>query len=130
MKTISCSKGKGRTKVSVSTRCIGEDLIVFLFNRKGHLGAVAIADYSDTEHRASTSVITRLGHKDDSIAYSAAHRLCSRLKSPVCAIAGIHVDNITKEEIAEIVQNCEALVEKLGMKLAVGSRRSLAAAAD
>jgi gallate decarboxylase subunit D len=106
------TEGCGRTHVCLSTQWIGKDLIVCLFNERGHIGAVAVADYSQTEDRASTSVITRLGHKDDFVACNAAHALCKQLKKPVCAIVGIHVDNITSEEIAQITQNCDTLIVK------------------
>jgi gallate decarboxylase subunit D len=122
MNQIQLNAGKGRTRVHLSTDWIGEDLIVRLFNKQGHIGAVAVADYSYPENRASTSVITRFGHKDDPIAYAAAYQLCKNLKKPVCAIAGIHVDNITEAEITEIVRNCEALVERLSRRLVVASR--------
>jgi hypothetical protein len=36
----------------------------------------------------------------------------SHLRKPVCAIAGTHVDEISKDEIAHIMRNREALVEK------------------
>lgn len=106
------TKGAGRTKVSLSTQTIGNDLIVCIFNEQGHLGAVAVAEYSQKEGRASTSVITRPGHRDDVIAREAAYKLCKSLKRPVCVIAGIHLDSITADEIADIVQNCAALVDE------------------
>jgi hypothetical protein len=112
MKSVLLSEGSGRTKVSLSSQSMGRDLIVCIFNECGHLGAVAVADFCHAQNRASTSVITRFGHKDDSIAYSAAHKLCKRLKEPVCAIAGVHLDDITKEEIAQIIQNCDKLVDR------------------
>lgn len=113
MKLVSLSEGAGRTRVSLSTKLIGNDLVVYLFNEHGHLGAVALAEYSHEENRASTSVITRLGHKDDVVAYGAAQKLCKLLKKPVCAIAGIHLDDITEEEITRITRNCERLVDRL-----------------
>ena len=113
MASISLSEGTGRTRVDLSTHMIGNDLIVSLFNDQGHLGAVALADFNHQEKRASTSVMTRFGHKDDLVAYNAAYRLCRHLRRPVCAIAGIHLDDITEEEIAEIKHNCEILIEKL-----------------
>ena len=96
MKPILLNAGRGRTKVSLSAQWIGKDLIVCLFNGQGHLGAVAVADFCHAENRASTSVITRLGHKDDAVASNAAHTLCRKFKKPVCVIAGIHVDDITE----------------------------------
>jgi hypothetical protein len=113
MKSLLLTEGVDRTRVTLTTSPIGNDLIVCLFNDQGHIGAVAVSDYSKPENRPSTSVITRLGHKDDSVAYSAAYRLCKMLKQPVCVIAGIHVDNITAVEIAEITRNCDKLVDKL-----------------
>ncbi len=119
MNMIPLTEGNGRTKVSISSQLIGKDLIVCIFNEGGHLGAVAVADYSHEENRASTSVLTRLGHKDDVIASKAAYRLCKQLKKPVCAIAGIHLDNITSKEIAAVIQNCDKLVDKLSRQLSV-----------
>jgi gallate decarboxylase subunit D len=118
MKPIVLNAGRGRTKVSLSAQWIGSDLIVCLFNKQGHLGAVAVADFCHAENRASTSVITRLGHKDDAVACEAAHMLCRKFKKPVCVIAGIHVDDITEGEIPEILRNCDALVEKLSKLIA------------
>ncbi len=117
------SEGSGRTEVSLTVQWVGKDLIICIFNEGGHLGAVAVADYSFEEDRASTSVLTRLGHKDDGIAYSAAYKLCKKLRKPVCAIAGIHLDNITTEEIAVITQNCNKLVDKLSNQLSVANRQ-------
>jgi gallate decarboxylase subunit D len=121
MKHILMNAGKGRTKVSLSAQWIGKDLIVCLFNGQGHLGAVAVADFCHEQNRASTSVITRLGHKDDSVASNAAHKLCRKFKKPVCAIAGIHLDAITEAEIAEILRNCDLLVERLSRRSLVGN---------
>jgi len=115
------SEGTGRVKVTLSTQWIGSDLVVLLFNEQGHIGAVALADYSHAENRASTSVVTRLGHRDDSVAYNAAYKLCKQLQKPVCAVAGLHLDDITGEEIAQISRNCDTLVERLGRQLSAGS---------
>lgn len=99
-------------RISLSNHSIGNDLIVCLFNECGHIGAVAVAEYCIEEDRSSTSVLTRYGHKEDAVASRAAHQLCKALKKPVCAIVGIHLDNITAEEIAQITQNCDTLVEE------------------
>jgi hypothetical protein len=103
-------EGEGRTRVGMSVNRIGEDLIVCLFNEQGHIGAAAVADYSEKENRASVSVITRPGHMEDTLASDAARRLCKAVRRPVCVIAGIHLDGITKEEIAEILKNCEKII--------------------
>ncbi|NLT65634.1 MAG: hypothetical protein GXX84_03435 [Acidobacteria bacterium] len=106
------TKGAGRMKVSLSTQTIGNDLIVCIFNEQGHLGAVAVAEYSVEEGRASTSVITSPGHSDDVIAREAAYKLCKRLKRRACVIAGVHLDDITPDEIDDIVRTCDELVDE------------------
>ena len=118
MKTVEVTpgffhEGEGRTWVGMSVNRVGEDLIVCLFNEAGHIGAVAVADFCEKEHQASVSVITRPGHREDVTASEAARRLCKALERPVCVIAGIHLDNITKEELAGIVENCEKLTDTL-----------------
>jgi len=123
MNRVTLTEGNGRAKVSISSQLIGEDHIVCIFNEGGHLGAVAVADYSREENRVSTSVLTRLGHKDDVLARNAAYKLCKQLKKPVCAIAGIHLDNINSEEIAAVTQNCDKLVEKLCRHLSASSHQ-------
>jgi hypothetical protein len=92
---------------------LGKDLILCIYNAEAHIGAVAIADYEHNEARASTSLITRLGHKDDVVAYATAHKVCKNTKKPVCVVAGIHVDNITEMEIKQIVRNTNNLVDIL-----------------
>ena len=103
-------EGDGRTRVSMSVNRIGEDLIVCLFNDAGHIGAAAVADYSEKENQVSVSVITRPGHREDALASDAARKICKAVRRPVCVIAGIHLDNITKDEIAEIMANCGKLI--------------------
>ena len=106
------SKGKGRVKVNLLANNMGSDFVVFIYNENAHVGAVAIGEYDHKEERASVSVITRLGHKDDAIAQKAAHLISKSTKKPVCVIAGIHLDNITKEEIDKILENAETAVEE------------------
>lgn len=104
-------RGEGRTKVIMEGQRMGHDLIVRLYNENAHLGAVAVGEYDEASGRASTSVITLLGHKDDVVAQKAAHELAKATMRPVCVIAGIHVDNITDAEIDAILGNCTSLID-------------------
>ncbi len=106
------TRGTGRTKVSLSAHHMGNDLVVFIYNSNAHIGAVAVGEYDHQEKRASTSVITRLGHKDDAIAQKAAHSISKSTKKPVCVIAGVHLDNITEQEINELLENASFMVEE------------------
>jgi hypothetical protein len=109
-KPLVLHEGTGRAKISLSAQAVGDDLIVRLFNGNEHVGAVALSEYHPVEKRASTSVISRFGHRDDSVAYAAAYRICRRLRKPVCAVVGIHLDAITEEEIRQITANCDTLI--------------------
>lgn len=112
VKPLVLHEGTGRTKVSLSAQAVGDDLIVRLFNSNEHVGAVALSEYHPIEKRASTSVISRFGHRDDSVAYAAAYRICRHLRKPVCAVAGIHLDTVTEEEIRQITANCDTLISR------------------
>jgi hypothetical protein len=110
--SILIHEGSERTRVSLSALWMGSDLFVRLFNTQEHIGAVALSEYNPEEKRASTSILTRFGHRDDVVAQMAAHKICRHTKIPVCAVAGIHLDNITKDEIEQIVENCSALIDR------------------
>ena len=113
MKELRLSKGKGRTRIELFAFHLGNDLIICIGNQNAHLGAVAIGEYDHKEQRASSSVITRLGHRDDEIAKREAHLVAKHTKKPVCVISGIHLDNITKEEIDEILSQADSLIVEL-----------------
>jgi hypothetical protein len=104
------TKGEGRARVNVTVNSMGSDLVVRIYNQNAHIGAVAVGDYDYEHERASVSVITRLGHKDDALAREAAYLLSKSIRRPVCVIAGVHLDNITREEIDEILANTKTAV--------------------
>ena len=106
------SKGKGRVKVDFRANYLGDDLVVFIYNENAHIGAVAVGEYDHKEARASVSVITRLGHKDDAVAQKAAYLLSKATKKTTCVVAGIHLEGITKDEIDKILDNAERVVEE------------------
>jgi hypothetical protein len=105
-------RGEGRTRVSLSSYNTGNDIIVCIYNENAHIGAVALGEYDPKENRTSCSVITRLGHKDDAVANKSAYTISKHIKRPVCVIAGIHLDDITKREIEQIIENTDSLVEE------------------
>jgi hypothetical protein len=107
------TKGEGRARVSVTVNSLGSDLVVRIYNQNAHIGAVAIGDYDYEHERASVSVITRLGHKDDALAREAAYLLSKSIRRPVCVIAGVHLDNITGEEIDEILANTRIAISEI-----------------
>ena len=113
MNSRKISNGDGRTKVILWAQWLGSDLVLYIYNENAHIGAVAVAEYDSNTLRVSTSVMTRLGHKDNVIAQKAAYVISKATKKPVCVIVGIHVHNITQEEISKTLENANSLVEEL-----------------
>lgn len=105
------TKGEGRTRISLSAQILGNDLVLFIYNENAHIGAVAVGEYDHKENRTSTSVITRLGHKDDVIAQKAAYLISKHTKQPSCVIVGVHLEDITDGEIKGLLENSDWLVE-------------------
>lgn len=104
------ARGKGRTRVNLQVNSMGSDLIVRIYNKNAHVGAVAIGEYDSDHKRASVSVVTRLGHKDDTVARKAAYEISKTIQKAVCVVAGIHLDDIAQEEIDQLVANADLLI--------------------
>jgi hypothetical protein len=107
------TEGEGRARINVTVNSMGSDLVVRIYNQNAHIGAVAVGDYEGEHQRASVSVITRLGHKDDALAREAAYLLSKSIRRPVCVIAGVHLDNITGAEIDEILANTKTAISEV-----------------
>jgi len=113
MRAYRTSQGCGRTRVYLQANYIGESLAVYIYNENAHLGAVAVGEYDHEAGRASSSVITLRGHRDDEVAKKQAHIIARHTRQPVCVIAGIHLDDITKEEITATLDEVDKMVAKL-----------------
>ena len=103
----------GRITVTLRAVEIGDDLLVTITGGKAHIGATAFG--TNAGGLASSSVITTPGHRDDRVAKTAAEKLAKALKKNVTVVAGIHYDQITKEEIAEVLRLCDELVGSLAV---------------
>jgi len=112
MRSQRASRGQGRTRVELLAHYIGSNLVVYIYNKNAHLGAVAVGEYDHDEGRASSSVITLRGHRDDEIAKKQAHIIARHTRKPVCVIAGIHLDDITQNEINEILREVDKMVSE------------------
>lgn len=110
---VSLESGQGRTWVRLEAQPLGNEWLVVITNDYPHLGAVAIGDFDATSGRASASVITLPGHRDDVVARAQAQNLARALQRRVCVVVGIHIDNASQEEIGAILCNAEKLTRTL-----------------
>jgi hypothetical protein len=105
------SNSSGRLSIAMRAVDIGDDLLVTITGGEGHIGAAAVG--INVGELATSSVITVPSHREDRVAKSAAEKLAKALNRSVVVVAGIHYDNITKEEIDETLRLCDELVKAL-----------------
>ncbi|SES63657.1 hypothetical protein SAMN04488587_0229 [Methanococcoides vulcani] len=101
-----------RGELLLEHRIIGEDLVITLTGGKGHIGAVAVGYYDRVPGHASSSVITLPSHRDDAIALDAARRISSVTHSTTVVTVGINFENITVEEIEEVLSASNELIDE------------------
>jgi hypothetical protein len=98
---------------------VGDDLLsCFWGGTKPHIGAVALAlpraSIADPSVISSTSsVLTLLGHKEDAVAKPVSERLSARLNRNVVVSAGMHWDHLDQESIAQIIDDCLWLADRI-----------------
>lgn len=102
--------GEGRCELHLIAQKLGSDYAVNILGHGAHIGAVGVGCYDPNNDRTSSSVITLLGHKEDEIAKKEAERISKFTKHTVVLTVGIHLDNITKEEINTILENANKVV--------------------
>lgn len=103
----------GRTALLLEWEKLGSDYSVRLTGGRAHVGAVALGSFDSISGRASSSVITAPGHREDELALKGARQLSEASRSTTVFIVGIHVDSITKNEIEEIVHVSEGMIDEL-----------------
>lgn len=114
---------KGRIRINLKVFMIGKDLCVIISGGDSpHIGSVTLSiprpSLADPNNNSSTtSVLNVLGHKDDEAAKYVSHILSSKLNKNVVVTCGIHIDNITNEEIEITICLLKELTDKLLVEL-------------
>lgn len=97
---------------------MGNDLCVSLSGGDvPHVGAVAMAVphpglRTPEKTDASLSVLCVTGHKEADLAQKVAHALATDRNCTVTVSCGIHLDNATQEEIADVLHASNAIIAK------------------
>jgi hypothetical protein len=109
---------KGRIKITFEAIQAGEDLCVVIYGGDDpHIGCVILSVprpslKDESIISATASVLNVIGHKDDEVARYVSQTLCSQLNKNVAVTCGIHVDNITDEEIQVTLALLKILTDK------------------
>nr|WP_321496631.1 hypothetical protein [uncultured Methanolobus sp.] len=93
----------------------GDDYVASLTGGDEHVGAVGVGFYDHDSKRASSSVITTPGHRETEIALNGAKVFSKACKATSVFIVGIHLDNITLDEIEEIVSASDEMISELAV---------------
>lgn len=119
----------GSLDLSVSE--LGDHLMVCVSGGDApHIGSVVLAEprpsLSGEGRSATSSVLNRLGHKDELVARSLAENLSAKLDTVVCCVCGIHKDAPTPEDL----EACETLGTELANSVleAIGTSDPIAPA--
>lgn len=117
METRTFSVGEGKFLVDVTMVDTGRGVTVTLGSRAAgaaHVGATAQAiPRPEPDRTATVSILAVPCHRDEVPAHDIAARVATALKVPVTATCGIHVDQATKEDIAELVNVCHLVAERV-----------------
>lgn len=106
---------EGKFKVTLQAITSGDDLTVIIGGGvKPHIGSVVIAS-PNTINNVKYTIWMDEGHKDNIVAEDVATELIKNFdfNKNVVVIAGLHIDNATKEDIDRLVKNSNNLVNKL-----------------
>lgn len=113
------SAEKDRIKVTIKAVPVGQDLCVIVAGGdKPHIGCAVVSVSrpslkDDRKNSATTSVINLVGHKDDEVLRDVAQILCTKLKKNVVVTGGIHVDDITGQELTFVMDAVRTLTDTL-----------------
>ena len=99
-----------RVEITLEVKKLGEDYLLTLTGGKEHAGAIAVGLFDENSRRASSSVLTLPGHREEQLALDSARRVSKATGKTSVVVVGIHVDNINPEGIREIVSAAEEMV--------------------
>ena len=85
---------------------IGQDLVMHVYNENGHIGSVVTGQPYMRNHEIHVTFNTwnQLGHKDDIIANLYVKEAVLKYHCVVSCVCGIHLDDITNEEMQAIIE--------------------------
>ncbi|MGL5191761.1 MAG: hypothetical protein ACRC7S_19130 [Cetobacterium sp.] len=98
---------------------IGADInIIFSGGDKPHIGSVVLSVpreslKNDGTISATTSVLNVLGHKDEEICRILAEGFCKKYNSLTLCSGGFHIENISTENILELIDSVKNFIELL-----------------
>ena len=107
------------TDICVEIRRLGSDYHILVSGGESpHIGCTVLAlprpslDGSD-KMSSTASVLNVMGHKDEEVCRYLAEKVSAGKKATVVCTGGIHMDGITKEQIAEIMETMQIIAGEI-----------------
>lgn len=107
------------TDICVEIRRLGSDYHILVSGgERPHIGCTVLAlprpslDGSD-KMSSTASVLNVMGHKDEEVCRYLAEKVSAGKKATVVCTGGIHMDGITKEQIAEIMETMQIIAGEI-----------------
>lgn len=107
------------TNIYAEISRLGEDYHILLSGgERPHIGCTVLAVPRQSLDRSgkmssTASVLNVTGHKDEEVCRYLAEKVSAGKNAVVVCTGGIHMDEITKEQIAEIVEAMRIIVVKI-----------------
>ncbi|MCG2730482.1 MAG: hypothetical protein L6276_09420 [Acetobacterium sp.] len=98
---IKLTQGTGKTALNYEIIPVGNDWLILLTGGDAHIGCTAIGD----DGRLSS--YTPQSHKDDALAIPLAKKVSETFHCVCTVVAGFHLDDISREEIAKVIANAD-----------------------
>ena len=105
------SKGKGKYTVWLEQHTIGRDILFILGGgEKTHIGGVIIGEVGKPPE------IHIIGnHYDHQVLTPIVEAAQKKFNTTILAVGGVHIDNATKDEVAILIENCQALADEISI---------------
>lgn len=100
----------GKIEMTLEAKRIGDDYLLTLTGGREHVGAVGVGHFDEKSRRASSSVLTMPGHREEQLALQGAKQVSRAMRKTTVFVAGIHQDNISPEEIKDVVSAAEEMI--------------------
>ena len=100
-------------ELKIEIKSVGEDILILVTGGdKPHIGSAVLAiprkSLRDEKIISCTSsVLNVTGHKDEKICRYLAETFCKKYNAVTICAGGFHVDNLTAEQIQEVVDACK-----------------------
>ena len=98
---------RGRIALNLQIVPMGRDIQILITGGSAHIGAVAVASGSSPQ----TAVHEISQHREGELAQKIACRLARALHVTVGVSAGIHFNDITREEIVAVLELADSLAQ-------------------